>query len=430
MNAPLYIIADDFTGSGDSAVQFRTNEQPARLILNSSRPELVDQTCSAYVFNSESRYLSSAEAYDRVFSIAVDLKNREAKRFFKKIDSTLRGNIACEIAAMMAGIGLQTVLVCPAAPRNDRSVVDGICLVEGRPVGSSSRDKDHFNHVDKARIESHFAPYFPDKVLGLGLSQVRSAPSTLARLVTSGISGGTRVFIADAENLDDLRTIAAMAYIPGLLLAGSSGLAEVLARSGTRPRPAEHHASVTRVPRGQTLFMVGSITPKSLAQCRLLEDSGLASGITVDCDGALRAPERELRRVTDRAYAIPASRSVLVRTESAVMDLPSSSQRERGSAISRFLGRVALELASARDAHLVFASGGDTAGRVAEALDVDCIDFVDELLPGVPYGNCASKALKKELAFVCKSGGFGTASTLVDILSQVSISASREHGST
>jgi uncharacterized protein YgbK (DUF1537 family) len=426
MTAPWYIIADDFTGSGDSAVQFRTDERPARLILDSSRPELVDQKSSAFVFNSESRYLSSTEAFDRVFRIAVDLKNRGAKRLFKKIDSTLRGNIASEIAAMMAGIELQTVLVCPAAPRNDRSVVDGICLGGGRPVGSSSTARDRFNQVDEARIESHFAPYFPGKVLGLGLSQVRSGSSALARLVGSGISGGTRVFIADAENLDDLRAIAEMTDIPGLLLAGSSGLAEALATSGALSCRAELHAAVARAPLGRTIFIVGSITNKSLAQCRQLEESGLATRIAVDCDEALRAPERELRRVADLAHAIPASRSVLVRTEAPVLDMPSPSLRERGSAISRFLGRVARELASARGAQLVFASGGDTAGRVAEALGIDCIDFVDELLPGVPYGRCASRTLKKELAFVCKSGGFGTASTLVDILSQVSIPASRE----
>jgi uncharacterized protein YgbK (DUF1537 family) len=422
MNAPWYIIADDFTGAGDSAVQFRTESRPARLVLNPSMPGLVDQDRSAFVFDSESRHSPSAEAFDRVFGMAVELKNHGAGRFFKKIDSTLRGNIACEISAMLAGTGLRAALVCPAAPRNDRSVVDGICLVEGMPVGSSSRAKDRFSQIDDARIESHFEAYFPGKVLGVGLSLVRSASSELARLIRSGMSGGKRVFIADAENLDDLGAIAAMADIPGILLAGSSGLAEALASSGARPGQAGGHALARRVPLGATLFVVGSITPKSQAQCRHLEESGIASRILVDCGEALSAPERELGRLAGLARAVPASRSVLVSTEAPVGDMSSPITRERGSAISRFLGSAARELAAARGAQLVFASGGDTAGRVAEALGIDCIDFVDELLPGVPYGSCASRALEKELAFVCKSGGFGTASTLVDIISQVSIS--------
>ena len=53
---------------------------------------------------------------------------------------------------------------------------------------------------------------------------------------------------------------------------------------------------------------------------------------------------------------------------------------------------------------------------------MDYIDFTDEILPGLPYGNCVSKELGTALQFACKSGGFGAMDALVQVLDRVSAS--------
>jgi len=161
MDSPWFIIADDFTGSGDSAVQFRTRKRPARFLLDLSQKSLTGLELSAYVVNSDSRFLSGPEAYERVLGITHAIKEKASGKIFKKIDSTLRGNIAEEVAAVMDGAGFSRALVCPAAPRNGRTVVDGLCLVNQKPINSGTMARDHFTPVEEACISSHFKAKFP-----------------------------------------------------------------------------------------------------------------------------------------------------------------------------------------------------------------------------------------------------------------------------
>lgn len=425
MKAPWFIIADDFTGSGDSAVQFRARGKPARLILGSYRLKLMDRFRSAIVVDSDSRYLSGTEAYAAVYRIARDFRRSGAGRIFKKIDSTLRGNIAEEVAAVMEGAQYSSVVVCPAAPRNGRSVVGGICLVDGAPIGSSPAGRDRFTPVAEALVSAHFEERFPGLVRGLGLNSIRSGSGKLARELERGIADGGRVFIADAENLEDLKAIAELADRPGLLLAGSSGLAEALAGLREAAR-----SPIQRVPAERALFIVGSLTPTSALQCSRLESSGRVGSLVVDSERALADPEGELGRLSALARRLPSGQAVLLKTDGLVPAIPEALLLERGTAVSRFLGRAARDIAGRLGSRFIFASGGDTAARIAEALGVERIDFTDELLPGVPYGGCSSASLRRRLHFASKSGGFGSPEALVNILELVALRAgdmAKEH---
>jgi len=83
------------------------------------------------------------------------------------------------------------------------------------------------------------------------------------------------------------------------------------------------------------------------------------------------------------------------------------------------MGELALEVAQRRSVRFLFAMGGDTAARIVASLGVDYIDFTDEILPGLPYGLCRSRALGMDLDFACKSGGFGAMDALVQVLDGV-----------
>jgi uncharacterized protein YgbK (DUF1537 family) len=399
-------------------VQFSRAGHPARLVLGSYKPRLDDWRCSALVLDSDSRYFSGDKAYKAVRATAEELRLRGARRFFKKIDSTLRGNIAAEIAAVMDGAGYSAAIVCPAAPRNGRTVVDGLCLVEGRPVGSQACTRDRFTPVGEARVSSHFDGRFPGAVAALPLSIVRSGNESLAREVAEKRARGARIFVADAETLEDLRSIAGLSSMPGLLLAGSSGLAEALSEGKALAR---RHAgrAVARVRRGEALFIVGSLTPTSAAQCERLTGSGAAATIILDSERALADPERELERILALVRASSPDRAILLRTDSLLPRLSEEEVLERGAAISKFIGRAAYSISASRRFRFVFASGGDTAARVAQALGARRIDFTEELLPGLPCGRFKSPALKRKLRFASKSGGFGTPEALIAVLAQV-----------
>jgi uncharacterized protein YgbK (DUF1537 family) len=445
MDSAWFIIADDFTGSGDSVVQFRTQDFPVRFILAPDLEGFSSVHRAAYVVNSDSRFLSGSEAYARVRDIAEKIHRSGKNRLFKKIDSTLRGNIAEEVAAVMDGTGYTRALVCPAAPRNGRTVVNGICMVNQEPINAGTVPRDHFTPVDEAQLALHFESRFPGCIAHLSLELVRRGPEVLAERVEILSAKGARIFTADAETLADLALLASLTKLPDILFVGSSGLAEALARQSAmrsgkpvavpmKNREAalmeipitniSQDASgisegILRMPKANIAFFVGSVTPTSAAQCAFLAASGAVQRIVIDGIAAAEQPEKEMVRVLAAVKALPDA-ALLFHTSPVQKGYSTEDARRIGARISQFMGELALEIGKRFSMHFLFVMGGDTAERIVSCLGVDYIDFTDEILPGLPYGNCVSKALGTSLQFACKSGGFGAMDALVRVLERVS----------
>ncbi len=426
MHSPWFIIADDFTGSGDSAVQFRSEGSPARLVINPTIDTLDTKRSSAIVVNTDSRYLSSGECYASVRATTEFLTKSGAKRFFKKIDSTMRGHIEDEVAAMMDGAGFGRALVCPAAPRNGRTVIDGICLVDGKPVDSHASARDPFTPVDEGQVAAHFERRFAGRIAQIPLATVRKGTMALLNAMDEAPNSAC-LFTADAATLSDLAIIASVADIPGLLLAGSSGLAEALAYRDIQLESGPSTATgVTKLPLGQIAFFIGSVTPTSSAQCACLAALDDVVCLVVDGKAAAYDPEMEMRRMLGLIQHTPTGKALLIHTDPLSPDVSFNGIKEMGSLISRFLGSLALAVSRKRNLRFLFVMGGDTAARITASLGADYIDFTDELLPGLPYGYFDSGELGRRVFFASKSGGFGSADALLKVLARTAAADEQE----
>src|SRR5690349_9121119 len=90
------ILADDLTGAGDTALQFFIEGATAAAWIV---PELVDDApagAEVLALNMESRHLPAAAAAARVDAAARLLRRWGATGVYKKVDSTLRGNLGVE----------------------------------------------------------------------------------------------------------------------------------------------------------------------------------------------------------------------------------------------------------------------------------------------------------------------------------------------
>jgi len=412
MKSQWCIIADDFTGAGDSAVQFGSAGRPVRLLLSPQVKNIDARRTAALVVDTDTRFLSPNQAYEKVAKITRELHDAGARTFFKKIDSTLRGNPADEIAAVMDAANYRFALVAPSAPRNGRTVVGGHCLVDGRPLMDTGVSRDPFTPVKDSRIASLLERRFPGTVRELGLDLVRSGKAPLAAKVAEELSKGARVFVVDAETMEDLNSVASLVSMDGVLFVGSSGLAEAVASVESSRRMA-----MTRIPLGRSLFVIGSITAISSLQCTRLVGTGKVVELVVDSGKVLSDPGTELQRLIGLVGGAPKNKALLIRT-SGSKDPGSTTlaDKQSGLEISRFLSTLTLRIVQARRIRFLFASGGDTAARIAEAMETDSIDFVAELLPGLPFGSFRSGALGRKLYFVTKSGGFGGPDAMADAL--------------
>jgi len=415
MKSKWCIIADDFTGAGDSAIQFGSAGRPVRLLLapRGKNPDV--RGTSALVVDTDTRFLSPSQAYERVEKTTRELYEAGARSFFKKIDSTLRGNPADEIAAVMDAAGYRFALVAPSAPRNGRTVVGGHCLVDGRPLMDTGISRDPFTPVKDSRIAGILEQRFPGCVRELNLELVRSGKVRLEAKVTEELSKGARIFVLDAETMEDLKIAASLVDMAGVLFVGSSGLAEAIASVESKRKP-----ETPRIPLGSSLFVIGSVTAISSLQCAHLAGTGMITELVVEADKVLSSPDTELRRLIGLVGGAPKNKALLIRTSGS--NKPGSttlSDKQSGLEISRFLGGLTLLAVKARRIRFLFASGGDTAARIAEAMETGSIDFVAELLPGLPFGSFRSGALNRKLYFVTKSGGFGGPDAMADALDLV-----------
>src|SRR4051794_37101822 len=108
MNAPkLIIVADDLTGAADSAARCVHVGLSAEICFeappaqdDAGEPASVD----VVALSTDSRYLPPEQAAERVTATLSGLSAWTGTTWYKKIDSTLRGNLGAEIDAMLAGL--------------------------------------------------------------------------------------------------------------------------------------------------------------------------------------------------------------------------------------------------------------------------------------------------------------------------------------
>lgn len=130
------ILADDMTGAGDTALQFLTPEAEVWVLPAVHDRVRLPAGATVLAANTESRHLPPLQAAG-VDQAARYLQAAGCGTFYKKIDSTLRGNLAIELLQALSTLDLELAVVAPAFPQAGRITVGGYQLVDGIPVDAS-----------------------------------------------------------------------------------------------------------------------------------------------------------------------------------------------------------------------------------------------------------------------------------------------------
>jgi len=152
----IAIVADDLTGSGDTAVQFVRAGWPTQLSVGRAGQALADpasRRAEVIAVTTHSRPLPAPEAAAVVRDDVAALRAAGVRRLYKKVDSTLRGAFKAEIdAARQAWRADAIAVVCPAFPATGRTVRGGALYVDGRPVTETSAATDPVTPVTESHI--------------------------------------------------------------------------------------------------------------------------------------------------------------------------------------------------------------------------------------------------------------------------------------
>ena len=389
MQAKVSIIADDLTGALDAAGPFAARGQPTFVVVKGDGCE-PDQFAGAVIvsINAASRHLPAAEAARRVRGIVERLCTPAGEICIKKIDSTLRGNVATETLAAMHALGRSNAIVVPAFPAQGRTVVGGMVHVKGVPLPQTGFAHDALSPAPLAPLDQVFRAAAPHARIEL------VAPAGPFELARPG--EGLRVFVVDsATDADLVRTVEVLTGRLGhCLLVGSAGIAGAVAqvclpqqRAPERPRAA-----------GRVLVAIGSRAEQSTQQVAAL---AAEPGVEV-----FSAPNGEV----DTEALLDSAADTLVLRASAGAD----GREGDAEQVAAMLARNTVRVLRNRPVDALVATGGDTAVAILDALGRRALQVMGDLLPGIPY--CRFELNGRRLWLVTKAGGFGSTDTLIEIV--------------
>ncbi len=386
----IAVIADDLTGAADCGVQFVRAGYRTAVIFFDGETMSVPGEVDAVVVDTDSRSLDAEAARERVLAAGEAL--RDARIFYKKLDSTLRGPIAAELGAALEASGRPRAVIAPAFPSAGRATRSGVQFVRGEPVHKTELAEDPNTPVTEGHIPSLLDGLGPVTVLGIGGS-------------ADGASRDAWI-VADAETDAHLDALVHSVPDPSeVLWAGSAGLA--LALGNAYPGPNSGGPRGRPSPVSSVLVAVGSVSETSREQLRRLEDEPDVVHVPLDSRLFAADPERAVRET------LAAAREALEDGNSVA--IYSTDERASGLAdrISGGLAKVVAGLSDAGLVHALVLTGGDTAVRVSRGVGARGILIEDELEAGVPIGTLICP---KPYPVVTKAGGFGTPETLLNAL--------------
>ncbi len=406
----ILILADDLSGAADSGIACAGAGLETLVALRHTDEEPVADVLS---LDADTRSMTAEQAAKKIDQLIRAYAANPDLLLFKKIDSTLRGNIGSELAAALQALRDMRpckrrtfAIIAPAFPAFGRTTIDGTQFVHGQPLHDLDiwRVQGMNGH---ARIPDMLQPSGL-KCEVLGLNVIRSARSTLSDMMNAAAEIAD-VLVCDAETDVDLMAIAtaSMQLDCKPIWVGSAGLAYQLPHAAGLANTT-HVAPVSIPPvSGPLLFVIGSLSRNSLEQVRILSSSSVIAQICVPPEVLLAGEQHAdwLVYAHELEGAFRSNQDVVLSPKTE----PRIDLAER-PLIAAALARLASTVASKAGA--LIASGGETARAVFEALGISRLRLLGELEKGIPIS--ITENWSRPLPVITKAGDFGGASALLN----------------
>jgi len=418
--AMLLVIADDFTGAADATVPFARLGFSTSVTTSLTAVDKLWDEAQVVGVDLGTRGVTPSLAYLATFSACEHAANARAV-IFKKVDSQLRGNCAAELSGALEACPQAVAIVAPTLPAFRRVVRNG--ALEGPGIRSLS-------------IQEVFGVQGQGSVCHLSLSELRCGG------VTSKLSslGGATVVLADAELGTDLTSLveAAQAITRPTIWVGSAGLANAIAASLSSSHTLHKHPSPSRAPTAEESRALRTrseachrAAQEDASNC-LSQQGDVSENRGILILVATREPIGT-RQVTALAATTDAAVSQISIGQAAVSawlkhELPTLRQRLANGGVvvltlsptdpdgscepeyAKFVVGAGLALRGTSQLLGLFATGGETARQLLDALGVRSARVITEIEPGMVELRTSPGGLR----IVTKAGSFGTECSLIE----------------
>lgn len=413
MRVRLGVVADDLTGANAVGAQLAEIHLPSIVTADPGALAAVPADLPAAILDVDSRTDAPGRAAAKVRAGVTALRGWGAGIFYKKTDSTLRGNLGAELDAFRETTGTSILPFLPASPLNARVTVDGVQLVEGRPLAETAIARRAIPPIPHSAVAAILGQQSRAAVAAIPLGTIRGGCDAL-RAALREAAGQAQVLLCDAATVADVAAVAAACVAEGLggAAAGGVELCQELARL-LLPRRAS-----------PVLLVVGSLEEVSDRQVARLLEAGGTLPFVAEPAALLTAAGREAAEAAVAALASRAAaegRELLLRTRSDLEAAEAAFRTGRAQgleaertrrAVAEGLGRLAATVAAAVPLGGLVLVGGDTTAAVYRALGATGTLVEGALAPSVPLGRLQGGRCA-DLPVITKPGGWGEEAVLV-----------------
>lgn len=414
----LLVVADDFTGALDTGVQFSKKKISTLVSLNLDiSPMDLKEDVEVLVIDTESRHLSKEAAYQRVYNIVKKFKDAGVNHFYKKVDSTLRGNIGVEIKGFMDGVNTSTLSMIPAFPNGNRTTENGNQYVEGILLEDSVFSKDPFH------------PSFKSFIPAIISSQVEMNTKITGIENESILFDRTDSFytveIYDGKANEDLKRWGEHLQRNKKLnyTCGCAGFAEVLSEIMDFNEKEEEKSKFSK----NILFVCGSVNQISLDQTSYAKRRGYFYHTLTpeqNISDEYRNKEEYKNLIQKVVKELKEKDKFLIETLDNYEKLKLTEKyleenkingEHINLKIAKNMGGIIKDIVDASKIENIVVFGGDTIKGISEKLECIGIQPLREISPGVVHAKLLSSFPRYNLNIFTKAGGFGKKSIIDEI---------------
>lgn len=420
------IIADDLTGANDTALQFHLRGANTQILLDDNINPINTAGTQTWAISTETRNVTPHEAYEKVkHTVKMFSEVLKPDYYYKKIDSTVRGNIAVEILGILEVLQWDAVVVIPAFPSEGRVTVGGYHLLKGVPVERTEMARDPHSPIFESHLPTLLKSQLPEEfhclVESLELSTVMKGAGPIIRKLNDLIKAGKKLIIADAVSTTDIEqlVLAIEKSEYKILPAGTAAAARAFSNIWFSDIETDHVNKL--MPELPKFIVSGSATQITANQIERLEQGEEFDEntlvISLDLPTVLGGVKEELvNRVVSN---LAENNIVVVHTSQLIRNFDGFSDEslraeltkaELAGVITDFLSELARQVVSRKDLILI-TLGGETSYKCCAEIGATQLQLIDEVAPAIAL--CMDHNAQW---IVTKSGNLGGVNTLIEIL--------------
>lgn len=412
----VLVIADDFTGANDVGMMLVRQgfETAINLTSEGVLPTFSGTTRQALVVNTDSRSVGASIACERVGKVIHQFNQQQSCWVYKKIDSTLRGNIGIEIETILANSELPMAVIAPAFPDGKRYTLNGQCW-----VGDQLLTDTEFAHDPKTPVHSSRISDILSEQTNLTYCEIslNGCTDDTTRVIEKARREGYSAVIINIKDNGQLKqlgeAIRQLSFKP--LCVGSAGLSQYLFDLGKTKNFIQ-----------PMLAVVGSMSQVARQQIDTAASNKPVRVITIDVRALFEKPWSNLidfysQQITQ---VYQSHQHIILHTLSAETNQESIEQfcrskkltrHQLGTQISTFLAQLVSIQVKQHIFSGLYLSGGDTALAVTQALYASHFHLKGDIAEVVPWGYLPDSN-QPNLLVMTKSGAFGLPDTLLQVI--------------